>query len=114
MRFIILFTIVLFSLTGFSQEESIQTIFKKAAPKETVKIIMDVSDYDANTIVRFKEKLSTLKSKIEIVHYDDISSLFTIVYNNNMTLRDFTGVFDEYKISYLVKDPVVKSNNPTY
>jgi len=109
MRHLLLITLFLISAVGFSQTESIKTIFKKAAPKETVKITMDVSQYEVNIIALFKEKLSTLKDKIELVHYDDSSSTLAIVYNNNMTLEYFIKVFDEFKISYLIKNPAINS-----
>ena len=65
LRHLILLPLFLFTLNGFSQTESTKTIFKQAAPKETVKIIIDMSDYDSNKIIAFKDRLTMFKGKIK-------------------------------------------------
>ena len=102
MRIIILLTIVLFSINGFSQTNSNKTIFKEVPAGEINKIIFNVSVYNADVIGQFKDELLGFEEKILRVHYDENSSLLTIAYNQHMLKDDLIMIFDKYQINYLV------------
>jgi hypothetical protein len=112
MRVLILLTIVLFGFNGFSQTEFNKTIFNKAVSGETVKVIFNVSNYNPNVIGEFKDEFDEFKGKVLIAHYDEKSSLFTIVYNEHMIIETLIKIFDRHNISYLKENsnPQLQNN----
>lgn len=101
MRYIILSSLILISVIGFSQSESNKTIFNKVAAGEISKLNLNLYGYNFNKIGEFKDELLTFEEKIIRVEFDETSSTLTIVYNEHMLKEDFITVFEKYDINYI-------------
>lgn len=110
MRVAFLLTILLISISSFSQTKTEKTIFDQIPVGTTSKIYLNLTGHQLNAIGSFKDDLLQFEEKILKVEFDETSFVFVIVYNDEMLREDFIQVFEKYNIDYLKKKKVISQS----